>query len=183
MLKCGREEEPGFRKIEVALETCPSDFYGLSHQQTCRVWLRTLHREAMKQRSAALGFRSLTQYISSLIRFDLLLGGPHDEFADDQKFTVAEINALDERPSLPSTRTSRRSVHGRLHRQGSSREGDDARGARRRVGKGFREPLRESGGNSPESAEAATSERSSRRSLSIVEENHSAGLAEVNFAM
>jgi hypothetical protein len=61
-----------------------------------RVWLRALHREAMKQRAAALGFRSLGEYIISLIRFDLLLGGPHEEFPGDKEFTRAEIAAMDE---------------------------------------------------------------------------------------
>jgi hypothetical protein len=62
-----------------------------------RVWLRSLHREAMKERSEALGFQSLTEYITSLIRFDLLLGGPHNEFPGDKEFGVAEIMALDEK--------------------------------------------------------------------------------------
>ena len=62
-----------------------------------RVWLRSLHRDAMKQRSAALGFRSLTEYITSLIRFDLLLGGPHGAFPGGKEFTVAEIMAMDEK--------------------------------------------------------------------------------------
>jgi hypothetical protein len=61
-----------------------------------RVWLRSLHRAAMLERSEALGFRGLTQYITSLIRFDLLLGGPHDEYPGDKEFSVAEIMALDE---------------------------------------------------------------------------------------
>jgi hypothetical protein len=61
-----------------------------------RVWLRSLHREAMKERSKALGFRGLTQYITSLIRFDLLLGGPHEEFPGDKEFDRSEIAALDE---------------------------------------------------------------------------------------
>jgi hypothetical protein len=60
------------------------------------IWLRSLHREAMKQRAAALGFRGLTAYITSLIRYDLLLGGPHEEFPGDKEFTRAEIVALDE---------------------------------------------------------------------------------------
>ena len=49
-----------------------------------RVWLRTLHREAMLARAAALGFDGLTDYFISLIRFDLLLGGPHGEFPGDK---------------------------------------------------------------------------------------------------
>jgi len=62
-----------------------------------RVWLRRRHREAIRQRSTCLGFRNLTEYITSLTRFDLLLGGPHEEFPGDQQYTVAEIAALDER--------------------------------------------------------------------------------------
>src|SRR5688572_4078328 len=60
------------------------------------VWLRSRHREAMRERSAALGFRSLGDYITSLMRFDLLLGGPHDEFPGDKEFDRAEIAALDD---------------------------------------------------------------------------------------
>jgi hypothetical protein len=62
-----------------------------------RTWLRSLHREAMLQRAAALGFESLTDYITSLIRFDLLLGGPHAEFPGDKELGPAEVVALDER--------------------------------------------------------------------------------------
>ncbi len=62
-----------------------------------RVWLRSLHREAMNLRAAALGFDNLSEYITSLIRFDLLLGGPHEEFPGDLQLTVAEIMALDEK--------------------------------------------------------------------------------------
>ena len=62
-----------------------------------RVWLRNLHREAMLQRATALGFDGLTDYITSLIRFDLLLGGPHEEFPGDKALGPAEVVALDER--------------------------------------------------------------------------------------
>lgn len=62
-----------------------------------RVWLRSLHREAMLERSKALGFHGLTEYITSLIRFDLLLGGPHDEFPGDKEFDRPAIAELDEK--------------------------------------------------------------------------------------
>jgi hypothetical protein len=66
-------------------------------REKTRVWLRRRHREALLQRSAALGFENLGEYIISLIRFDLLLGGPHEEFPGDKKFGRAEIAALDEK--------------------------------------------------------------------------------------
>ena len=62
-----------------------------------RVWLRSLHRDAMRQRRTSLGFQSLGDYLTSLIRFDLLLGGPHEEFPGDMKLSRAEIAALDEK--------------------------------------------------------------------------------------
>ena len=62
-----------------------------------RVWLRSRHREAMLERCKALGFRGLTEYITSLIRFDLLLGGPHKEFPGDKEFDRPAIAALDEK--------------------------------------------------------------------------------------
>jgi hypothetical protein len=61
-----------------------------------RLWLRCRHREAMLQRAASLGFRSLGEYFTSLIRFDLLLGGPHNEFPGDKQFDRAEIAGLDD---------------------------------------------------------------------------------------
>ncbi len=60
-----------------------------------RVWLRSLHREAVIERSAELGFPDIGEYITSLIRFDLLLGGPHDKFPGDKQFNRAEVLELD----------------------------------------------------------------------------------------
>ena len=85
IVKCGPEEAAALGEIAPV------------KKEKHRVWLRSLHRDAMRQRTTALGFDSLTEYITSVIRFDLLLGGPHKEFPGDKQFDVAEILALDEK--------------------------------------------------------------------------------------
>jgi hypothetical protein len=44
------------------------------------VYLRGLHRGIILERMAQLGFKHLSEYVISLIRFDLLVGGPHKHF-------------------------------------------------------------------------------------------------------
>ena len=57
------------------------------------VYLRGLHRGIILERIAHLGFEHLSEYVTSLIRFDLLVGGPHKHF--DGTCSRPEAVALD----------------------------------------------------------------------------------------
>ncbi len=70
---------------------------GAVKKEKHQIWLRSLHRKAINERCAALGFSSLGDYITSLMRFDLLLGGPHDEFPGDMEIARPDIAKLDKK--------------------------------------------------------------------------------------
>ena len=76
------------------------------HTQT--VLFRRRHRRIIQIRWKELGFKCVSQYVTSLIRFDLALGGPHHEFKEEvycrktllalDRETIAEFHAAKERP-------------------------------------------------------------------------------------
>ena len=60
-----------------------ADAGGLLSKERHLVYLRSLHREAINLRLRELRFAHLSDYAVSLIRYDLLLGGPHKYFYGD----------------------------------------------------------------------------------------------------
>ena len=59
------------------------DAGGLLTKERHLVYLRKLHRDAINTRLRELRFAHLSEYVVSLIRYDLLLGGPHKYFYGD----------------------------------------------------------------------------------------------------
>jgi hypothetical protein len=58
------------------------------------VFFPALLSEIIEVRRKELGFRSISDYVTSLIRYDLLLGGPHKFFRGDD-CTLEMLEALD----------------------------------------------------------------------------------------
>ena len=92
-LKCNKEQMSkliarGFADAFTGMRAEP-----LKVKARHEVYLRGLHRAIILERIAHLGFAHLSEYVTSLIRFDLLVGGPHKHF--DGKCSRPEAVALD----------------------------------------------------------------------------------------
>lgn len=83
-----------------AMEPCP-----LLSKTRHTVYLRRLHREIIEERIESLQFANVSEYITSLIRYDLLLGGRHLYFHGDD-CTPEMAEALD-RETLQTYRENR----------------------------------------------------------------------------
>ncbi len=59
------------------------------------VYLRRMHSGIIAERMKQLGFKHLSEYVLSLIRFDLLVGGPHKDHAGPCPWPLAD--ALDKK--------------------------------------------------------------------------------------
>ena len=57
------------------------------------IYLRRMHSGIIGERMTQLGFAHLSEYLTSLARFDLLVGGPHKHFGG--KITPPKAEALD----------------------------------------------------------------------------------------